>query len=71
MNDAEMRKLLNDLRLSKQKGELDTEEKLARQTVKWRDTLEYSVLEVCIRHYSEEVSLYLWSKCSDVYLRSI
>jgi len=56
MNESELRALLSGLRTSKRKGELDTDEKLAQQTVKWRDTLEYSVLEACTRHYSEEVT---------------
>ncbi|XP_036143447.1 thyroid adenoma-associated protein isoform X3 [Monomorium pharaonis] len=57
MNENELRVLLSGLRVSKQKGELDTNEKLSQQTVKWRNTLEYSVLETCARHYSEEVRL--------------
>ncbi|XP_011879410.1 PREDICTED: thyroid adenoma-associated protein homolog isoform X2 [Vollenhovia emeryi] len=57
MNETELRALLSGLRVSKQKGELDTDERLARQTVKWRDALEYSVLEACARHRSEECRL--------------
>lgn len=59
MNEEELYRLLNGLRILKQKGELDTDEKLAQQTVKWRNTLEYSVLETCIRHYSDKVTIYL------------
>ncbi|XP_011644648.1 thyroid adenoma-associated protein homolog [Pogonomyrmex barbatus] len=57
MNESELRALLSNLRMSKQKGELDTDEKLAQQTVKWRNTLEYSVLETCAKHHSEECRL--------------
>lgn len=57
MNENELRALLNGLRVSKRKGELDTEEKFAQQTVKWRNTLEYCVLERCARHYIEEVTV--------------
>lgn len=56
MNENELCALLSGLRVSKQKGELDTDEKLAQQAVKWRNTLEYSVLETCAKHYSEEVT---------------
>lgn len=56
MNEKEIYKLLSDLRSSKQKGELDTEENLAQQTLKWRNTLEYGVFETCVRHHSEEVT---------------
>lgn len=59
MNEEDLYKLLNGLRILKQKGELDTDEKLAQQTVKWRNTLEYCTLETCIRHYSEKVTIYL------------
>lgn len=59
MNEEELYRLLNGLRILKQKGELDTDEKLAQQTVKWRNTLEYCALETCIRHYSEKVTIYL------------
>ena len=55
MNENELYKFLNDLRKSKLKGELDTEEKLAQQSGKWRDTLEFDVLETCAKHYSEKV----------------
>ncbi|KAL6425099.1 hypothetical protein ACFW04_009413 [Cataglyphis niger] len=57
MNEEDLYKLLNDLRILKQKGELDTDEKLAQQTVKWRNTLEYCALETCIRHHSEQCRL--------------
>lgn len=57
MNEEELYRLLNSLRILKQKGELDTDEKFAQQTVKWRDTLEYCVLKTCIRHYSEKVTI--------------
>jgi len=55
MDENELYKFLNDLRKSKLKGELDTEEKLAQQSGKWRDTLEFDVLEMCTKHYSEKV----------------
>lgn len=58
MNEEELYRLLNDLRILKQKGELDTDDKLAHQTVKWRNTLEYCVLEMCIKHYSEKVTIF-------------
>jgi len=58
MSENELRALLSGLRVSKQKGELDTDEKLAQQTVKWRNTLEYGVLETCAKHYNEEVTVY-------------
>jgi len=57
MSEEELYRLLNGLRILKQKGELDTDDKLAQQTVKWRNTLEYCVLETCIRHYSEKVTI--------------
>ncbi|EFN66762.1 Thyroid adenoma-associated protein [Camponotus floridanus] len=57
MSEEELYKLLNGLRILKQKGELDTDDKLAQQTLKWRNTLEYYVLETCIRHYSEKCRL--------------
>ncbi|XP_070171191.1 tRNA (32-2'-O)-methyltransferase regulator THADA isoform X2 [Polyergus mexicanus] len=57
MNEEELYRLLNDLRILKRKGELDTDEKLAQQAVKWRNTLEYSALETCIRYYSEKCRL--------------
>lgn len=57
MSEEDLHKLLNSLRILKQKGELDTDEKFAQQTVKWRDTLEYCILETCIRHYSEKVTI--------------
>ncbi|XP_011351393.2 thyroid adenoma-associated protein homolog isoform X2 [Ooceraea biroi] len=57
MNEKELFELLSDLRKSKQNGKLDTDEKLAQQTLKWRDTLEYHVLETSVRHHSEECRL--------------
>lgn len=57
MSEEELYRLLNDLRILKQKGELDTDDNLAQQTLKWRNTLEYYVLETCIRHYSEKVTI--------------
>ncbi|TGZ53696.1 Thyroid adenoma-associated protein [Temnothorax longispinosus] len=56
-NMNELRALLSGLRVSKRKGELDTDEKFAQQTDKWRNTVEYSVLETCAKHYSEECRL--------------
>lgn len=55
MKEKQLYKLLSDLRKLKQNGELDTEEKLEQQTVKWRNTLEYRELRASVRHHSEEV----------------
>nr|XP_012233310.1 PREDICTED: thyroid adenoma-associated protein isoform X1 [Linepithema humile] len=57
IKEKELHTFLSDLRILKQKGELDTDEKLKQQDVKWRNTLEYCVLESCIRHYSKECRL--------------
>ncbi|KYQ58279.1 Thyroid adenoma-associated protein [Trachymyrmex zeteki] len=57
MDENELYKFLNDLRKSKLKGELDTEEKLTQQSGKWRNTLEFDVLEACAKHYSEKCRL--------------
>lgn len=58
MNEEELYTLLNGLRILKQKGKLDTDENLMQQTVKWRNILRYNVLETCIKHYSEKVTIY-------------
>lgn len=59
IEEKELHTFLSDLKILKQKGELDTDEKLEQQDVKWRNTLEYCVLESCVRHYSKEVTVYL------------
>ncbi|KYN05760.1 Thyroid adenoma-associated protein [Cyphomyrmex costatus] len=57
MDENELYTFLNNLRKSKLKGELDTEEKLAQQSVKWRNTLEYSDLVTYATHYSKKCRL--------------
>jgi hypothetical protein len=57
MTEKELYELLNGLRKLKQNGELDTDEKLTQQTLKWRNTLEYCDLETFVRHHSEIVCI--------------
>lgn len=59
IEEKDLHSFLSDLRILKRKGELDTDEKLEQQNVKWRNTLEYCVLESCVKHYTEEVTVYL------------
>lgn len=59
MNEKELFKLLNELRILKRNGDLDIDEKLEQQVFKWRNILDYCILEAAVKHYSEEViSLY-------------
>ncbi|XP_014468567.1 PREDICTED: thyroid adenoma-associated protein isoform X2 [Dinoponera quadriceps] len=48
---------LNNLRILKQNGTLDIDENCTQHSLKWRNTLEYYVLETYVGHYSEECRL--------------
>ncbi|XP_043666118.1 thyroid adenoma-associated protein [Vespula pensylvanica] len=57
MTEKDLNKILTDLRVSKKSGELDNYEKFVNQQDKWRNTIDYSVLETCVKHYNEGVRL--------------
>ncbi|XP_035729863.1 thyroid adenoma-associated protein-like isoform X2 [Vespa mandarinia] len=57
MTEEDLNKILTDLRVSKRSGELDNHEKFINQRDKWRNTIDYSVLETCVKHYNEGVRL--------------
>lgn len=57
MTEKDLNKILNDLRVSKRSGELDNHEKFVNQNDKWRNTLDYNVLETCVQHYNQDVRL--------------
>ncbi|KAL0130897.1 hypothetical protein PUN28_002477 [Cardiocondyla obscurior] len=61
MNELELCAMLSNLIMSKEKGELDTDEQLTQQMVKWRNILEYSVLETCAMCCSEQCRLNMLS----------
>ncbi|XP_032686483.1 thyroid adenoma-associated protein homolog [Odontomachus brunneus] len=48
---------LSKLRKLKQNGTLDLDKYFTQQTIKWRNILEYSVLEAYVEHYNEEYRL--------------
>lgn len=56
MNEQEMLSTFRALRISKQKGELDIDDEFA-EWCKWRGILDYSTLNECLWHYSEECKL--------------
>lgn len=57
MTEEDLNKILIDLRVSKKSGELDNHEKFVNQQDKWRNTIDYSVLETCVKHYNEGVCI--------------
>ncbi|KAI4501053.1 hypothetical protein M0802_003856 [Mischocyttarus mexicanus] len=57
MTEKDLNKILNDLRVSKRSGELDNHEKFINQRDKWRNAIDYNVLETCVKHCNEDVRL--------------